>query len=105
MGSEIRFNPLANTDLQEIKEYIAEDNPDAAIKTIRDIITKIEELNAFPHMGPLLSARIKQKSKYRYMVCGQYLVFYFCEDNIVSVQRVMHVKRNYAVLFLDDNFI
>ncbi|MDD3268490.1 MAG: type II toxin-antitoxin system RelE/ParE family toxin [Syntrophomonadaceae bacterium] len=103
MGAEIRFNPLANSDLQGIKEYIAEDNPDAALKIIRDIIAKIETLKAFPEMTPLLSSKIKQKGKYRFLVCGQYLVFYFYEDNIVSVQRVLHAKRNFAALFLDDN--
>jgi plasmid stabilization system protein ParE len=32
MKYKIRINPLAITDVQEIKAYIAEDNPEAAKK-------------------------------------------------------------------------
>lgn len=40
MGVKIRVNPIAAADLQEIKDYIAQDNPDAAQKTVKDIVSK-----------------------------------------------------------------
>lgn len=102
MGAKLRINPVAAIDLQEIKDYLSEDNPEAAIKTVQDIISKIETLIDFPEMGSLFAPRIKQKSKYRYLVCAQYLVFYVYEDGIVYVQRILHAKRNFALLLLDD---
>jgi plasmid stabilization system protein ParE len=42
MSRKIRINPVATSDLQEIKSYIAEDNIDAATKVIKEIIEKIE---------------------------------------------------------------
>lgn len=38
---------IAVADLQEIKDYIAQDNPDAAQKTVKDIVSKIEWLLEF----------------------------------------------------------
>lgn len=101
MEVKIRINPLATADLQEIKNYIAEDNIDASIKTIKEIINKIESLSRFPEMGTLLMYKIKLKSKYRYVVSGQYLIFYIYDDNIISVQRVLHAKRDYVTLLKD----
>ena len=103
MEAKIRFNPIATTDLQEIKEYLSEENAATAVKTIREIISNVEALADFPEMGSPLAPRIKQKSKYRYLVCGQYLVFYIYEEGIVFVQRVLHAKCNYISLLIDDN--
>lgn len=103
MGIKIRFNPIATEDLQDIKAYLSEENYTIAAKTIRDIISNIEVLADFPEMGSPLASRIKQKSKYRYLVCGQYMVFYIYEEGIVSIQRILHAKRNYISLLLDDD--
>ncbi|HBQ25189.1 MAG TPA: type II toxin-antitoxin system mRNA interferase toxin, RelE/StbE family [Syntrophomonas sp.] len=103
MKAKIRFNPVASTDLQEIREYLMEDNPGVAVRIIQNIVVKIEALADFPEMGSSLASRIRQKSKYRYLVCGQYLAFYIYEDGIVYVQRILHCKRNFEALLLDDN--
>jgi len=103
MGVNLRFNPLATTDLQEIKAYIAEENPTAAINTVRHIIAKIEELIDFPEMGSLLAAKIQRKSNYRYLVYEQYLIFYIYEDGFVSVQRILHARRDYISLLMDED--
>jgi len=103
MRVEIRVNPVAAADLQEIKDYITQDNPDAAQKTVKSILSKIESLLEFPEIGSLLAPKIKLKSKYRYLVSGPYYIFYVHENNIVSVQRVLHTKRDIAAL-IPDNF-
>lgn len=38
MSYQIRINPIASEDIKNIKEYIAEDNLDSAIKVVKDII-------------------------------------------------------------------
>jgi len=103
MGVKIRVNPIAAADLQEIKDYIAQDNPDAAQKTVKDIVSKIEGLLEFPETGTLLASKIKLKSKYRYLVSGPYYIFYIYKNKIVSVQRVLHTKRDIVAL-ISDNF-
>lgn len=103
MGVKIRVNPVAAADLQEIMDYIAQDNPDAAQKTVKDIVSKIEGLLEFPEIGTQLAPKIKLKNKYRYLVSGPYYIFYVYENKIVSVQRVLHTKRDIAALIPDQN--
>lgn len=105
MGVKIRINPVASTDLQEIKNYISESSVEVATKIIKDIIEKIEGLADFPEMGTKLMHKIRLKSKYRYIICGQYLIFYIYENDIVSIQRVLHGKRDYISLLMNDNKI
>ncbi|PKM51786.1 MAG: type II toxin-antitoxin system mRNA interferase toxin, RelE/StbE family [Firmicutes bacterium HGW-Firmicutes-7] len=101
MAVQIKINPIATSDLQEIKSYIAEENANAAIKTVKEIVDSIERLSQFPESGSMLMYKIKIKSKYRYVICGNYLVFYFYENGIVYIQRVLHGKRDYMVLLGD----
>lgn len=98
MAVEIRINPLATSDLKEIKNYIAEDSIEAGIKTTKDIIEKIEKLADFPEIGAMLMYKIRLKSKYRYIISGQYIIFYIYEQHIVSIQRILHGKRDYMAL-------
>lgn len=89
---------MATADLHEIKSYIAEDSIDAATKVVKEIIEKIESLAEFPEIGTMLMYKIRLKSKYRYVICNQYLIFYIYEDDIVSIQRILHGKRDYMKL-------
>lgn len=99
----IRINPVAITDLQQIKAYIAENNPDAAEKLAGNIYTKIEKLAEFPQMGISLNSRIVIKTDYLFLVCGMYLVFYKIEGKFVSVYRVLNGRRDYlSILFTED---
>lgn len=103
MKFRIRINPMAIADVQEIKAYIAEDNPEAARKLGNDIYSKIEKLADFPEMGASLSAKINIKTDYRYLVCGMYLIFYKVEGEFVSIYRILNGARDYmSVLFEKD---
>lgn len=103
MKYKIRINPMAISDIQELKAYITEDNPGAAVKLGNVIYAKIGELADFPEMGTPLSAKVKMKTDYRYLVCGSYLVFYKVEGEFISVYRVLNGVRDYlAILFEDE---
>ena len=54
------LHPEAFTDLDDIRAYIAEDNPDAADRVITEIFDGIRRLVASPHQGyrgPNLTSR------------------------------------------------
>lgn len=53
------------SDLKEIRDYIAEDNPGAASKTVKEIYSIFKNIQMFPEMGADLSKRVKFKSDYR----------------------------------------
>jgi len=92
--TKIRFNPMAISDMQEIKEYISQDNPEAAIRITNNIFEKIQSLAEFPKMGAALDKKIGISTKYRYLVCDKYIAFYILEDDFVSIMRILHGKRD-----------
>ena len=102
MTYKIRISPKAQDDLAEIKSYISQElcNPQAATKLVSKIMKRIRGLSEFPEMGATLSSVIDIHTEYRFLVCGNYLVFYRLEDGNVFVSRVIYGKRNYMrILF------
>jgi plasmid stabilization system protein ParE len=45
------LHPEALTDLEEIRDYIASENPDAANRVLIEIFDAIRVLSQFPHTG------------------------------------------------------
>ena len=102
--AKLQISPEAKNDLKEIKEYITTelDSPNAAINTISKITKAIRTLKRFPDIGSMLSSVASIQSNYRFLVCGNYLVFYRHEHGVVSVVRVIYGKRDYMkILFAD----
>ena len=60
-------------DLKNIKEYIAEDNEEMAVKTIQEIYARIENIQQFPYMGADLTKRVSFRTDYKYVICGNLL--------------------------------
>jgi addiction module RelE/StbE family toxin len=95
---KLRYNPVAISDLEEIKEYISEDNETAAVKIVKELIDKTESLIDFPNMGLSLGRKIGLETKYKYLICNQYIIFYIFEENTISIMRIIHGKRDYLRL-------
>jgi plasmid stabilization system protein ParE len=90
------FHPEAALDLDEIWEYIADDNLDAADRVIADILASIDVLLAFPYQGhtrPDLTSR-----PLRFTVAHQYLIAYAPEEKPLWIVAVMHGRRSPRVL-------
>lgn len=94
----------AQNDLAEIKAYITEEleNPDAALATVKKITKNIRILKNHAYAGAPLSSITDTDSDYRFLVCGNYLVFYrACESNIY-VDRILYGRRDYMRVLFDD---
>ena len=92
----------AQEDLSEIKAYIAEDleNPQAALSTITKITKTIRMLQDHALIGAPLSAVADVNSDYRYLVIGNYMVFYRVAGKDVFIDRVLYGRRDYLrILF------
>ena len=81
---KLRITPLVAEDLKNIKEYIAEDNEEMAVKIIQEIYTRIEGIQQFPYMGANLSKRVSFRTDYKYVICGNYVVLYKIDDESIS---------------------
>lgn len=105
--TNLNISVEASNDLQEIKRYISEDlnNPIAANSTVLRITKAIHTLETFPDIGAPLASIIELPTDYRFLVCGNYLVFYRQENGEVYIIRVIYGKRDYInVLFGETQF-
>ncbi len=90
--SRYAFHPEAFKDLNEIWEFIAENNIDAADAVIGDIFDAVRALVAFPNQGhrrPDLTAR-----PLRFILVRDYLLAYAPDGSPLWVIAVLHGRRN-----------
>lgn len=90
--------------MDEIWDYIYSElcSLNAAERTIQKIMAAVDRLADFPQLGPLLSFIAEIESDYRFLVCGNYMVFYRVLDSAVYVDRVLYGKKNYIQTLFPD---
>jgi toxin ParE1/3/4 len=90
------FHPEAFADLDEIREHIAEDNPDAANRLITEIFDALHALVVFPHQGylrPNLTSR-----PLRFKLVREHVIVYAPEKKLLWVVAVFHGRRSPRVM-------
>ena len=100
--AKIKFTPDALEDMKDIKAYITDElrSELSAINTTQKIMKRIRQLADFPEIGAPLSSIISLEVPYRFLVCGNYTVFYKVDGNVVHIIRVLYGRRNFMqVLF------
>lgn len=83
--------PLALQDLDEIWDYIAVDNPEAADQFVDMIEEKSRLLAKFPKIGASCE---NLHLALRYLPVGKYLIFYLSIDDGIEIVRVLHGARD-----------
>ena len=94
--SSFRLHPDVVSDLEEIWDYIAEDNPDAADRTVADIFESLQTLVRFPHQGfqrPDLTTR-----PLRFKLVSDFLIAYAPDEAPLLVVAILHGSRNPRVM-------
>jgi toxin ParE1/3/4 len=91
-----RFLPLARDDLNEIWEYIAQDNLDAAERLVERIEELCELLATHPHLG---RRREDLAPGLRSFPAGSYIIFYQLITDGIEVVRMLHASRDIDSLF------
>ena len=104
--AEVVLSPLAKADMTEIGDYIsgALHNPIAARRQIRRFRETILPLGDFPEMGTPLQAPGRQSPAYRYLVSGNYMIFYHLSGTSVLVDRILYGRRDYMTLLFGEQF-
>jgi plasmid stabilization system protein ParE len=90
------FHPEAFIDLDQIWEYIAEPNLDAADRVIADIFDALRTLVASPHIGarrPDLTSR-----PLRFKLVRDYLIAYAPDESPLWIVAVLHSSRNPRIM-------
>jgi toxin ParE1/3/4 len=90
------LHPDALTDLNEIWEYIAADNPGAADRVLEDIHEAIRALVSFPQLG---HQRADLTSRpLRFHPVRDFLIAYAPDEQPLLVLAVLHGRRNPRVI-------
>ena len=104
MKNKIHYAVEARRDLDDIWDYIVTDlcNASAAERVVNDILDVVEQLENFSEMGALLASIANVDSDYRFLVSGNYLIFYRVSGMDVYVDRILYGRRDYLRILFGD---
>lgn len=99
--AQVIWTEPALSDLNEIAEYIALDNFDAAAHLVQEVFSAVDRLEQHPKSGRN-PPELEKKSRYREVVVGPCRIFYRLESNKVYILYVMRGERELRVFLLED---
>ena len=88
----------ANNDLIDIYNYISKDSIYYAMKTVNEIINKVEILRIFPYSGRILNDIVNEE--YRELIYKSYKIIYKIKISTIYIHRVWHSAREISNIFL-----
>ncbi|MDD7364356.1 MAG: type II toxin-antitoxin system RelE/ParE family toxin [Olsenella sp.] len=94
---ELAWSPAAVDDLEAAVDYIESElaSPMAARRLVDSIIEKAQLFADVTGAGTALRALNGIGTGYRYMVCGNWMVFLECDNGRALVVRVLYAKSDY----------
>jgi len=91
----IKITQNAENDLNEIVNFISENNPRTALVIVEKIISKIESLDHFPYRGGYVPELLVRNIKdFRKITEKPWNIYYKINENIVSVLAIIDSRRN-----------
>ncbi len=99
--AQVIWTEPALSDLNDIAEYIALDNYDAAAHLVQEVFSAVERLEQHPKSGRCPPA-LERETRYREVVVGPCRVFYRIESDEVYILYVMRGERELRVFLLED---
>ena len=101
---ELVWSPAAVDDINAAAEYIETElaNPMAAKRLAESIIEKARLFADVPGAATVLRTIRGTDTGYRYMVSGNWMVFFECSQNRALVVRVLYAKSDYMKKIFGD---
>ncbi|MGA9363369.1 MAG: type II toxin-antitoxin system RelE/ParE family toxin [Bacteroidota bacterium] len=90
----LRYLPVAQADLIEILDFIAQDSPNRALSFVEKLDKRIGLLERHPFLGRILRHPKLREYGYRVLIVESYLVFYVIRGQRIEIHRVVHGSRN-----------
>ena len=104
MKNKIHYSPESRRDLDDIWDYIVLElqNRSAAERVVNRMMDAVDQLKNFAEMGTPLSSIADVGTDDRFLVSGNYMVFYRVQGSDVYIDRVLYGRSDYmSVLFKD----
>ncbi len=96
----LEFSTEAESDLEQIADYIAQDNPRRALSFIRELRSKCADLVESPNSFALVPRY--ERHGIRRCVHGNYLIFYRVETAKVVIVHILHGATDYGAILFGD---
>ena len=91
----VKITQNAENDLNEIINYISQNNPRTALVIMEKIISKIKTLNRFPYRGGYVPELLVRNIKdFRKITETPWNIYYKINGDIVSVLAIIDSRRN-----------
>jgi toxin ParE1/3/4 len=98
---QVVWSNIAENDLRNIIEYIADDSPPNALKIFKSIKQKISSLTTFPERGRIVpELRDQGILQYRELVISPWRILYRISEMKVFVLSVLDSRRNIEDILL-----
>lgn len=95
---DVRIFPTAQQDLMDLIDYINTLSKEAALNDYDKLVSEIASLSTMPERYPRSRDLALAAKGYRYLVVGNYLVFYVIVGPAVQIRRILYAKRDYKQL-------
>ncbi len=95
---EVRYLSTAIADLEDIFDYILQDNPSAAASMLEKFDAAISRLAGNPYLGVVPRDERLRRLGYRMLIIAEYLLFYVVKPHTVQIRRILHGARDYRFL-------
>ena len=93
---KVEWSPLALERVEDIAQYIAQDNPDAAARWVVELFATVERLADFPESGRIVpEVGIR---RIREVIFGAYRVIYSVRDKV----EILTVRRGNQLLRMSE---
>lgn len=90
---ELIWSETAADDLEQVQNYIAEDNIDAAINFIRAIFEEVEKIPLQPYRGRKVPELLKEE--YREIIFRKYRIMYRVNETAIFILAIIHSRINF----------
>ena len=98
---QVVWSNIAENDLRNIIEYIADDSPPNALKIFKSIKQKVSSLTTFPERGRIVpELRDQGILQYRELIISPWRILYRISEMKVFVLSVLDSRRNIEDILL-----
>jgi toxin ParE1/3/4 len=95
-----RLSRRAIADLEQISDYLGEQNPSAADRVIDELFRTFDALAAYPKIGTSLDdLRLELRMFVPSKPAASYVVFYYPVPDGVMISGVIHAARDWIGMF------
>ena len=90
---KVHITASAQTDIRQIFDYIAQENPINATRFIDEIETRVSLLDQFPQRQPAIPENSFFGTDFRHLIVEKYRIIFRIAGNDVFILRIIHGAR------------